>query len=153
MATKKAAPKQKAVSPEKVRDKNPVLTVQISEARMLRKEILESVREVIIFMQGYERFRKLQEDKVALFAKLRLQLRDINRLIDSGLRKDLPQGKLRPLSKLAMPEKPRAQEMPLERAPSPAPAEMPSSEQQVRSGLDELEAQLQDIENQLRKVA
>jgi hypothetical protein len=155
MAAKKVKAVPKHKSTERVSEKNPILTVQIGEARMLKKDLLESIREIIIFMQGYEHFRKLQEEKVALFAKLRLQLRDINRLIDSGLRKDLPQGKLRPLGKIPGATEKKS-EAPESRMPEMDTNVTPENYQkqapQVSSGLDELEAQLQEIENQLKKV-
>ncbi len=51
---KKAAPKRKTVkrakrSTSKPKDKQPEFMVQVNDPMMLRKDILESLREVIIF--------------------------------------------------------------------------------------------------------
>ena len=63
----------------------------------MRRDILESLREVILFMQGYEKFRKLQEEKIAIFNQLKNDVKELNQMIDSRLRKYFPKGKLKPL--------------------------------------------------------
>jgi hypothetical protein len=143
----KPAPKHKA--PEK----DPNFMVQVNEPRMLRKDLLESIREIIIFMQGYEKFRKIQEDKVALFTQLRTDLRILNSLIDDKLYKYLPKGKLKSISPSKEQEKPYEREeqplavsRPTVISSTPAPGDAPRSE------LDELENQLKDIESQLRSM-
>src|SRR3989344_6625615 len=88
----------------------PEYMVQVSDPKMLRKDLLESLREVIIFMQGYEKFRRIQEEKVALFAALKADVHDLNSLIENKLRKYLPQGKLRGLVKPAFAEEKEAAE-------------------------------------------
>ena len=138
-------------------EKDPNFMVQIPEARMLRKDILENVREIIIFMQGYERFRKIQEEKVAAFVKLRGQLRDLNRMIEDQLKKALPRGKLKAPEKVKLEleeeEEERAQpETLLSKPRVSAPPQPQEQHQEAPSELDELEAQLQSIEDQLNKV-
>lgn len=157
-----AAKKIKAKVKSKVKfapatDKDPNFMVQIPEARMLRKDILENVREIIIFMQGYENFRKIQEEKVAAFVKLKGQLRDLNRLIEDQLRKALPRGKLKKVAEAKPQEEKEEAHMDTNTPQSrisapPQPKEQPQEEEETHSGLDELEAQLQNIENQLKNV-
>lgn len=137
-------------------EKDPNFMVQISEPRMLRKDILESVREVIIFMQGYEKFRKIQEEKVALFTQLKVDIRVLNNLIDDKLRKYLPKGKLKTVQLDQQPAKPadyayQRDEEPLQTSTSDS-APVASSSKVPSSELDELESQLKDIESQLRNV-
>lgn len=127
-------------------EKDPNFMVQVSEPRMLRKDLLESVREIIIFMQGYEKFRKIQEDKVTLFTQLKTDLRVLNSLVDDKLRKYLPKGKLRAVQTPKQDIKPYARDEELLRAPSIQNDRSPASE------LDELESQLKNIETQLRSV-
>src|SRR3989338_4955922 len=93
MATKKKVLLKKKVVPAKL-EKEPDYMVQIAEPKMVRKDLLESLREVIIFMQGYEKFKKVQEDKVALFTALKSDVRELNLLIEGQLKKYLPKGKL-----------------------------------------------------------
>jgi len=142
MTPARTAPKHKEAHGEK----DPNFMVQISEPRMLRKDLLESVREIIIFMQGYEKFRKIQEEKVSLFTQLKTDLRVLNTLVDEKLRKYLPKGKLRGIQTPKQEIKPYAREdEPIERV---SLSSAPSS----ASELDELENQLKDIETQLRSV-
>ena len=67
--TKSKVVKRKSRATEKVvlREKNPDYMIQINDPRSLRKELLETLREIIIFMQSYEKFRKIQEEKVMIF--------------------------------------------------------------------------------------
>ena len=65
-----------------VKEKEPSYVVQVNDPKMLRRDILESLREIIIFMQGYERFRKIQEEKVALFSALKKDVRELNGFIE-----------------------------------------------------------------------
>ncbi len=136
-------------------EKEPEYMIQISDPKMLRKDILESLREVIIFMQGYETFRKIQEEKVALFTILKLQIKEINALIEGKLKKYLPQGKLRVLTEKQQQHNEQVEELPEEEplvevvpmtVRRPEPSRTPPSE------LDELEKQLRDIESQLQSI-
>lgn len=162
MATKKTkpVPKQHHI-PHK--EKEPEYVVQIQEPRMVRKELLESLRDLIIFMQGYEQFRKLQEEKVAQFSALRNDVKELNHLLDAKLRHHFPKGKATslppPPAQVAAPKpaprivlSPELEEeklvVPL-RTPVRKEAPTPAAK---KSELDELEQQLLDIENQLRDV-
>ena len=51
---KKTARKKSIPSGSTFLEKEPEYMIQISDPKMLRKDLLESLREVIIFMQGYE---------------------------------------------------------------------------------------------------
>lgn len=128
----------KVSSARKTLEREPEFMVHINDPPMLRKEILECLRELIILMQGYEQFHKIQQQKVAHIAILDRKLREINNVIDRKLKPHLPKGKLKPLTTLRMP--PPEQSMPAKKEPAP------------KSELDELEAQLKDIEGQLDKV-
>src|SRR3989344_3486429 len=70
------------------------LMVQINEPKNVRKDLLEGLREIIIFMQGYEAFRKIQEEKIAVFVQLKEDVKVLNNLVDSKLRRVLPKGQL-----------------------------------------------------------
>ncbi len=138
------------------RDKGLNMMVQLNEPKNLRKDILEALREIIIFMQGYEAFRKIQEEKVSTFLQLREDVKVLNSLIDTKLRRYLPKGKLAGVVK----KSPAKKEEPEERE-TPAPREMqvpvmrsaPKPEPKKESDeLDELESQLQDIEGRLRRI-
>ena len=81
-----AKKQKKQVVHTKAADKGPDYVVQISDPKMLRKDVLEGLREVIIFMQGYDQFKKVQEEKTMLFTQLKNEVKDIHYLIDNKLR-------------------------------------------------------------------
>ncbi len=145
--------------------------VQINEPRMVRRHLLESLREIILFMQGYEKFRRIQDEKVSQFLILKGHVKELNRMTDQNLKGYLPAGKLQPITKeqsirkeqeeirVAASVQPRvlpqaafsggtapvARPQPV--AMAPRPAVLPE-----QSELDELERQLSDIESQLRNI-
>ena len=136
--------------------KEPEYMVQIADAKMLRKDVLESLREVIIFMQGYEKFRSIQEEKVLAFHKLKMQTQELQTLIAGKLRKYLPKGKLKAVA-------PKMQKMNAEEVHKELPememheemsaqqtAPKLTSEARAQQELDELEMQLREIEGQLQ---
>ncbi len=132
-------------------EKAPEFMVQLSDPKELRKEVLETIREIIIFMQGYENFRKIQEEKVKLFSQLKSEIRAISSLVDNNLKKNLPKGKLKEVAapKRVVEEKEEPEEEPEVEEKAPAPQKVvpvPKSE------LEELEDQLNDIEGQLRGI-
>lgn len=136
----------------------PKYMVQISDPKMLRKDLLESLREVIIFMQGYEKFRKIQEEKVALFIDLKASVKDLNSLIDHKLRKYFPKGKLKPITETRFSEPEKVEVVSMEK---PRQKNMPQKdfepetveeESRPKNDLAELETQLNDIESQLRNI-
>lgn len=142
-ATEKVAEKARAI--HHYAEKELDFMVQISDSRMLRKDILEAIREIIMFMQGYEKFRKIQEEKTTMFNELKSDIRNLNNLIDDKLRKAMPKGKLRGVEpgKQAEPEK---KEIAMEKPTKISVA----AEKKPASELDELESQLKEIENQLQ---
>jgi len=155
-ALKMIAVKKKVASFAK--EKEPQYTVQINDPGSLRKDLLESLREIIIFMQTYDNFRKIQEEKVATFNQLKMDIKELNLLIDNKLRGRLPRGNLKPVNKKAemdeMTKEALKQELPVPKpvaapvsAPKPAPEPMI---QNSHNELEELEQQLKDIENQLK---
>ena len=101
-------------SPEP-KPKEPQFMVQVHDTKVLRKDILESLKDVIIFMQGYEKFRKIQEEKVLRINELKASVKELHNFIDNKLRRVLPKGKLDAID----PQKPeRRQELRVEQRPA-----------------------------------
>jgi len=143
---------------------DPQYMIQLSDPKMLRKDLLESLREIIIFMQGYEKFRQIQEEKVNLFTSLKSEVKELNGLIENKLRKYFPKGKLKAVTKdLEREEMEKEDKRMLSNAvevvdaePQPkaekvvAPVQPYQEEKDPYSEINHLESQLKDIENQLR---
>jgi len=146
----KARSSKPSSQPMESKDKGLNLMVQVSDPKNVRKDLLEALREIIIFMQGYEAFRKIQEEKIAVFSQLKDDVKSLNNLVDYRLRRLLPKGKLAGMAKKPMlrMEAAEKEEMPL---PKAQPKMMPKPQPQEESGeLDELESQLREIEGRLK---
>lgn len=131
----------------KVETKGPEYMIQVHEPGVIRKDVLESLREVIIFMQGYEKFKALQEEKLKVFSELRGDLREIVGLTEQ-LKTMLPKGNLHSIKgeeqeKVVAVQKEKA---------TPVVRQASAVQQQAPNELDELEAQLHDIEGQLNGI-
>ncbi len=131
-------------------ESGPAYTVQIADPISLRRDLLESLREIIIFIQGYEKFRKLQEEKVATFAQLKADVKDLNSLLEYQLRRHFPKGKLG--ATVQRPELVKKEESQKVMAAKPVAIKAKGEEKTPLSELDELETQLKDIENQLQGI-
>ena len=124
---RKTTRKPKVKAPRKVTVKKeigPNFMVQVNEPKALRKDLLESLRETIIFMQGYEAFKKIQEEKVETFTLLKEDIKTLNNLVNK-LKKHLPKGKLTAIGLKSI-VRPRVPELPSE--PEPSEPENPESE-------------------------
>ena len=139
---KSKGPRSQAEKKPTEREKKPEYVIQISEPKETRKDILEALRSLIMFMQGYEKFRTIQQEKLATFRQLSKQVKELDRLINQRLTNHLPFGDLKPIKGKKMEEEMEKPELP-EAEPQPAlPKEMEAPE-----GLNRLESELQEIEN------
>ena len=136
------------------KEREPEYMVQVHEPANLRKNVLESLREIIIFMQSYEKFRQIQEEKVAIFNELKEDIKQLSILLDHKLKRHFPKGKLsvaaqrREVPRITVPED--VDEDIEETTETPRAVSAPVSHPITE--LDELESQLRDIEGQLRKI-
>lgn len=131
------------------KEKEPGFNVRINDPKLLRKDILESLREVILFMQSYEHFRTIQEEKMSTFSELRSVSREINTLINGKLKSLFPKGKL---SSLREEETDYAKE-PMKEVEKTALGPRVKEKAPVESNeLNELENQLKSIESQLQNI-
>ncbi|MBU0460116.1 MAG: hypothetical protein KKH52_01325 [Nanoarchaeota archaeon] len=132
----------------KPKEKEPNYMVQINEPNVLRKDILEGLKETIIFMQGYAEFKTIQIEKVDLYGFLKDQIKELQGLVNN-LKKYLPQGKL----ELVVPGEKKRLINPVAKTVNHVPpstrTDHPTS---VASELDELEISLKDIESQLQTL-
>jgi len=146
--------------PIEPKDKGLNLMVQINDPKNVRKDLLEGLREIIIFMQGYEAFRKIQEEKIAVFAQLKDDIKGLNNLVDSKLRRILPKGKLDGMIKKERARVEIVEKEEIEPMPAPKPQlksqpkmmPKPESKEEENGDLDELETQLREIESRLKNM-
>jgi hypothetical protein len=142
--------KKRAKPVKKRGEKKPEYMIQLKDPATLRKELLEILREIIIFMQSYEKFKQIQEQKINTFIKLKEDVKELTNLIDKKIRGHFPKGKLNSL----IPQQNKVVDVQEEVEP---PTQAPVIEEihqkaPVNGDLDELEQQLKDIENQLQSL-
>ncbi len=141
-----------------IRETEPAYMVPVKDPPVLRRDLLEALREIILFMQGYEKFQRIQQEKTSIFNSLQEDLRELNQLFDGRMRQLFPKGHLRPLHEGDFSRLHDADvEVPERRQPERAerrtePVRETPRRPEPRNELDELEAQLKQIESQLRKV-
>lgn len=142
-----------------VKTKEPDYMVQLGEPTALRRDVLEALREVILFMQSYEQFLKVQEEKLEMFDQLKEHVKDLNSLVNNKLPLYLPKGKLdaiqkvipRPVSDREVKHEmhPTFGNRPISTTPTFSTPQTQIKPKEHKE-LDDLEGQLQDIENQLK---
>ena len=152
---RKHAVKKKSTTLKKrvAKEKDPSFMIHVGDPKTIRKDILESLREVIVFMQGNETFKKIQEEKVNTIADLKENIKEINSLLNTKLRKLLPKGKLNHLTEKEHHESQVPEGNKVE--PTPKPSFQPRTARPAKSTgheLTDLENQLRDIETQLRTI-
>src|SRR3989338_4562285 len=78
----------------KGRESSELFFVQIKEPSEVRRSILESLKEILEMLQRFEKFRHIRHDKLLKIQKLRVLMRDTNKLMGE-LKSRLPQTSLK----------------------------------------------------------
>ena len=156
------AARKKNTSP--AREKGPGYMVQLTEPNLLRRDLLETLREVILFMQSYEKFKRIQQEKVQMFSQLKYDLKELNTLLKTKMKAHFPKGKLDAITE-AQENQYMEKEHELDEreialdsvkmAPVPRRSRVAAPVAVVekpKNELDQLEDQLRDIEAQLKGI-
>ncbi len=148
----KSKPKKKS---EKPRKKQPTYMVRVNDPINLRKEVLESLKETIIFMQNNENFRRIQQERKYLLDHFKMEVKELNNLISTQLKKHFPKGALdiAKKRKVVVMSHQEIPVQPMATSVTPPAIEKPVEVKRAPSELDELEAQLRNIEMELKKVS
>jgi hypothetical protein len=138
---------KKKVEPKK--EVQPSYNVMVDNPHMIRKDLLESLKEIILFMKDYEIFEQLQEEKILAMEDLREEIKKINMLVNTKLKKYFPKGKLREITS------PDEFEKIKEGIDEEEPVEVVIKKKPVIKGnpekdLNDLENELKTIEEELR---
>ncbi len=151
-------PKKKTVYHKKLKEipyKGPQYMVQVNEPKMVRRDVLESLRDIILFMQGYEKFRKVQEEKVILFTRLKAQVKELSMILQNKIYLYFPKGQLQAVTPPGETEE-ETDEEPEQEIKAPPLKPVRTMPQKVvgtpRDDLEDLEMQLKDIEKQLQGI-
>lgn len=118
---------------------NELFFVQIREPSEVRRSILESLKEILELLQRFEKFRHIRHDKLIRIQKLRVLIRDTNKLMGE-LKAKLPQTSLKGV---VVKEAPKQQKKPAKKKEEQHP-------KKEKSELERLEAELSAIEGKLK---
>ena len=150
--TKKRRTTRKSVSPKK----EPYF-IGLGDPVELRRNVLEPTREVIQFLQSYEEFKKVKEEKTFTIGLLKEDLKEIKTTINK-LRRLLPRSKLKAERTYGRIKKEIESEHPeLKPKPEPKPEPVPEPEPEplppAHPELDSLEKELGEIEKKLGSLS
>ena len=127
-----------------MKDQNQLFFVQLKEPADIRRDILEGLKDIVIMLQKLERFKELRQKKFDDIQKLRLLMRQANKMMGE-MKGKLPQTELKPV---AVKEKVSIKrEEPAKQAKQ---AEQPKKKEMTE--LEKLESELGEIEGKLRSL-
>jgi len=115
-----------------------IFYVGIKDPRELRRALLESTKDVVVFLKTYDNLKSLRLRKFEETAKLRLILEELSRLV-AKLQRELPKTRLRL----------KPEELPKGKAKS---AKQKKAVRVPASEVKKLEMELQDIEEKLKSL-
>ena len=120
------------------------LFVGITNGSELRRDILESSKEILESLKEYERFKSTRDEKLKLINQFRDDIKGVSRLINQ-LRANLP--KIKDLPKAKEPE------IKLSKTKQPKKEEKSRFEPRQKTELERLEDELNEIESKLNSLA
>ena len=125
-------------------EKEELFFVEVRDPNNVKKNILESLKDIVQSLQKFERFKEIRYQKMESINKLRKDLRDMNKMI-SDLKGFLPEARLREV-KL----NPVLREAPKTRSSRKPKKEITEQANKPGSELQKLESELSAIEEKLK---
>jgi len=116
--------------------------VEIREPDEVRRHILETLKEVLELLQKFESFRHLRHKKMERIDKLKILMRDTNKLM-GVLKSKLPQTSLKGM----IPKQHAPKQKKVNAKKKETPEKIPKKE---RTELDKLQSELNAIESKLK---
>ena len=126
--------------------KSELFFVEIREPGEVRRHILETLKEVLELLQKFESFKHLRHEKMVRIDKLRVLMRDTNKLM-GVLKAKLPQASLKGM--VPKQHAPKAKKITAKKKEEKA-EKVPKKE---RTELDKLQSELNAIESKLKSFS
>ena len=122
--------------------------VEIADPSEVRKNLLESLREILEVLHRFEKFKHMRHEKLERIHKLRLSLRQANKLM-TLLKSKFPQTNLKPTTMKSTVQRPAKKDDGKKQGAKPEekPKKKPMTE------LEKLESELSAIEDKLKNLA
>ena len=129
--------------PKEIKDQNEVFFVQITEPAQVRRNVLESLKQILELLQRFEKFKPIRHEKMSKIQKLRALMRDANKLM-ADLKSKLPQTSFKSIA-------PKGDKKPVKKiAPKKDEAAQPKVAKKEKTELEKLESELSAIESKLK---
>ena len=132
--------------PKELKEQNEVFFVQVLEPVQVRRNILESLKQILELLQRFEKFKHIRHEKMGKIQRLRILMRDTNKMM-ADLKSKLPQTNLRSVvpKEIKKPAKKAVQ-----KKYEAAQAKIPKKE---KTELEKLESELSAIESKLKSFS
>ena len=127
---------------KELKEQSEVFFVQVMEPAQVRRNILESLKQILELLQRFEKFKHLRHEKANKIQKLRILMRDANKLM-ANLKSKLPQTSLRSVA----PEPQKPERRVSRKKNQTVQTKAPRKE---RTELEKLESELSAIESKLK---
>jgi len=122
-------------------EKEDIFFVEISNPEDVKRNILESLKDIVESLQRFEKFKETRKDKIDKINKLRKTVKEINKLVPS-LKQAFPEAKIRAIR--AVSKQPIMKVVKGKKKVSIQETKKPPTE------LQKLEDELSQIENKLQ---
>ena len=122
--------------------------VQVREPTEIRRNILETLKEIVEVLQRFEKFRQMRHEKIERINHLRVLLRQAGKML-GDLRSRMPQTNLRATAVKETPRLPAIHHRKKKKGRAEAKHEMPKKEM---TELEKLENELSAIESKLKSL-
>jgi len=132
-----------------MKQKTELFFVQIPEPSEVRRNILETLKEILATMQRFEKFKQMRHQKLDNIHKLRALLRQANRMI-GDLKSKLPQTDLKAV--VIREQKPQAEKAPKQKAQNSKQKPQEKPKKKELTELERLESELSAIEGKLKNL-
>ena len=125
---------------------NEMYFVEIKDSANVRREVLESLRDIIGILQRFEQFKHIKHEKYEQIQKLRLLMRQANKLM-GNMKSYLPAANFKAPAETKPEPAPKPSKKGKKKGKEKKPAHKPMTE------LDRLQAELGAIEGKLRQLS
>ena len=129
---------------------NELFFVQVKEPNEVRRNILETLKEIVEVLQRFEKFKHIRHEKMESIHKLRGLLKDANKML-GNLRLKLPQTNLRATVVRETPVHKKTHHKKKKKA-KPAEEKQEKPPKREMTELEKLETELSAIEDKLKSL-
>ena len=125
--------------------------VEVREPNEVRRNILETLKEIVEVLQRFEKFKHTRQDKLDKINKLRGLIKDTNKLL-GNLKDKLPQTNLRATAVRETPRHTKKTHHKKSKKGKSAEEKSEKAPKREMTEVEKLEAELNSIENKLKSL-